>query len=195
MMFSKPGISSLRQALAQGAALFFFCQAVLLIYIQFPAKVNFDEFHYVPAAREFLEGKAARNWEHPPLGKILIAAGMKLAGDRPMGWRLASVTAGSTVVATYFTALTLFSSGSAAAMALIIVLSNGFLYVQSRIALLDASMVAFLSWGIFFLIKALQESEVSSRTLRWMSAAGVCMGLAIGCKWPALPAVPLSIFF
>ena len=33
--------------------------------------------------------------EHPPLGKMLIAAGSLLFGDNPLGWRAASVLAGA----------------------------------------------------------------------------------------------------
>ncbi|MEM1945263.1 MAG: hypothetical protein QXX57_05955, partial [Nitrososphaerota archaeon] len=46
----------------------------------------FDEYYYVPAARKLLAGVAVNN-EHPPLSKLLIALGIRLLGDNPMGWR------------------------------------------------------------------------------------------------------------
>jgi 4-amino-4-deoxy-L-arabinose transferase-like glycosyltransferase len=46
----------------------------------------FDEYYYVPAARKLLNGEAVNN-EHPPLSKLLIALGIRLFGDSPVGWR------------------------------------------------------------------------------------------------------------
>ncbi|GBC69502.1 putative dolichyl-phosphate-mannose--protein mannosyltransferase [archaeon HR01] len=46
----------------------------------------FDEYYYVPAARKLLNGEAVNN-EHPPLSKLLIALGIRVFGDNPIGWR------------------------------------------------------------------------------------------------------------
>ncbi|MEM4574071.1 MAG: glycosyltransferase family 39 protein [Candidatus Caldarchaeum sp.] len=46
----------------------------------------FDENHYVPAVRSILKGESV-NHEHPPLSKLLIALGMTIFGDNPLGWR------------------------------------------------------------------------------------------------------------
>ena len=48
----------------------------------------FDEVHYLPAARELLALDEFTNREHPLLGKELIALGIALFGDNPVGWRL-----------------------------------------------------------------------------------------------------------
>ena len=48
----------------------------------------FDEVHYLPAARELLVLGEFTNREHPLLGKQLIALGIALFGDNPVGWRL-----------------------------------------------------------------------------------------------------------
>src|SRR5829696_7215898 len=61
----------------------------------------FDERYYVNAARtilglprpsgvpyELFPGGKDPNLEHPPLGKLLIAASIGGAGDNPLGWRL-----------------------------------------------------------------------------------------------------------
>ena len=55
---------------------------------------SWDESYYVPAAREYLDGNFTSNFEHPPLAKWAIAAGIELLGDDPSGWRLAAVAAG-----------------------------------------------------------------------------------------------------
>ena len=66
--------------------------ALRLRNIGFP-RFTFDEHHFVPNARRYLVGEADDN-DHPPLGKLFIAAGMLLFGDNPTGWRAASLIFG-----------------------------------------------------------------------------------------------------
>ena len=54
----------------------------------------FDEVHYLPAAREILNGGDYINREHPLLGKTVMAAGIGIFGDSPLGWRIFSLLAG-----------------------------------------------------------------------------------------------------
>src|SRR3569623_2654582 len=62
--------------------------ALALVRLTIPSKSMFDEVHYLPAARAFLHLAQPVNLEHPPLGKELIALGVALFGDRPLGWRI-----------------------------------------------------------------------------------------------------------
>src|SRR5262245_35668751 len=62
----------------------------------------YDEQAYVSSARAFLNGGADTNPEHPPMGKLLIAGSMKVFGDNPVGWRMASVLAGVGIVVGMF---------------------------------------------------------------------------------------------
>ena len=89
-----PMIWSCLLALAFGAA----CS----IRLATPASPYFDEVHYIPAAKAWLENGAWLNREHPPLGKYIIAAGIALFGDNALGWRIFSVVAG---VVTLFAAM------------------------------------------------------------------------------------------
>jgi dolichyl-phosphate-mannose-protein mannosyltransferase len=56
--------------------------------LEYPATFHFDEFHYIPAARDILKGEKNRNWEHPPLAKYLMALSVSIWGDQPTGWRM-----------------------------------------------------------------------------------------------------------
>src|SRR4051794_15618530 len=90
-------------------ALFALAMILFLINIQFPRNHDFDEFHYVPSAKQFLDLKVNQNWEHPPLGKELMAVSIGIWGDRPIGWRFASVLFSSlTLVGMYLWALAVF---------------------------------------------------------------------------------------
>jgi len=161
---------------------------LFLFQIQNPQTHNFDEFHYVPAAKEFLEGKTTRNWEHPPLPKYFIALGIKAFGDEPLGWRVGSAVAGSlTLVAVFQLGVFFWGSLSPALFCVLITLLNQMIVVQSRIGMLDPYMVAFMLWGIFFGLK-------SGKNKFHIYLSGVFFGLAIASKWIALLA-PLTFLF
>ena len=148
----------------------------------FPKTVNFDEFHYIPSAKQFLALTENQNYEHPPLGKELIAVGVGLLGDQPWGWRIMSVLFGViTLLGMHRLTLAVFRSRDAAFFVGALTLFNQLLFVQSRIAMLDTFMMAALAWGCALAIEGWRER--SAKSLR---AAGLLMGLACATKWFAL---------
>lgn len=179
-------MSPTRRIILTSVLLFAATEALLLIHIQYPDHENFDEFHYVKAARALLDLSANTNWEHPPLAKYLIAAGMKVAGDRPFGWRLMPALFGSlSVVGMYLWALLLFRRQSTAAWVALLSMLNGFLFVMGRVAMLDVFMFAFLLYGIIA-VTALWHARDRKQADRLLVAAGVMFGLSMACKWFAL---------
>lgn len=160
--------------------LFFGSWILFLLFIQFPLAKSYDEAHYVPSALQFLNLVPNQNYEHPPLGKELMAIGIGLFGDRPIGWRIMSTLAGAfTLVGMYRWGLALFASQASALLVALLSFLNFILYVQARIGMLDTFMMAFLVWGW-----ALSTGPVVSR--RGRAAAGLCFGLAVACKWAAV---------
>ncbi len=167
---------------------------LFVVYIQFPAKLNFDEFHYIPSARQFLDLAENRNYEHPPLGKELIALGMGIFGDRPIGWRFMSTIFGAfTVVGTYAAGAALFRTQLSALFVALMTGFNNLVYVQARIAMLDTFMMAFLVWAFalglcaFFPLHAPASLEAGrARRLRNLNRSGIAIGLACACKWFAI---------
>src|SRR5690606_25369354 len=125
-----------------------------------------DEYHFVPAAKELVLWNTNRNWEHPPVGKYLIAAGIALDQDRPFGWRWPGTTFGAwTVAGIHVLALVLFRSQSTAVFAALLTLFNQLLYVQSRTAMLDSFMTGFLIWALVGYSASWRTS--TRRGLRW----------------------------
>ncbi|MEE4316492.1 MAG: phospholipid carrier-dependent glycosyltransferase [Erythrobacter sp.] len=155
-----------------------------------PSIPYFDEVHYLPAARELLalwqygEG-AYLNREHPLLGKVMIALGMGLAGDNPLGWRIMPLLAGTLALFASMRALWHASLDRFATLAFGFLLATGFhLFVQSRIAMLDVFMAAFLALAAWQFAAAIREPE----TGRWrLALTGVALGCAMGAKWNAIP--------
>src|SRR5690606_27829834 len=85
------------------------------------------------------------NPEHPPLGKELIALGMALIGDRPLGWRLPSALFGTLGLFAAMRAMWFASLSRFATVTFGILLATAFpLFVHSRIAMLDVFMCSFV---------------------------------------------------
>ncbi len=168
-------------------ALYLIGQIFFLINIGFPAKQNFDEFHYVPAAKSFLELKESRNYEHPPLAKELMAVSIGVFGDNPLGWRFISTVFGSiTLVGMYLWGLAVFGNQAGALLVASLTMVNQLLYVQSRIGMLDTFMMAFLSLAAAGFC-AFWKSELDARVQRkLLLVTGICLGLATSCKWFAV---------
>ncbi len=168
-------------------ALFVIAQILLLINIQLPKTVNFDEVQYVPSAKAFLDFKEYRNPEHPPLAKELISIGIAAAGDNQLGWRLMSTIFGAlTLVGTFFWALALFKNEQMALFATGFTLFNQLLYVQARIAMLDTFLVAFLIWALALFTFSLDKNNDRKFTIQLWLASGCLFGFALACKWSAI---------
>jgi dolichyl-phosphate-mannose--protein O-mannosyl transferase len=167
--------------------------ALFLWRIGDPAKLDFDETHYVPAARALLALDLLPNPEHPPLGKLLIALGIALFGDDPFGWRVMSALFGALLVFSAMMATRwLFLRRPAAIMTGLLLLFSQTLYIQARIAMLDIFMASFLMLGLWQLV-ALYRIGFTDRW-RFM-IAGASLGLAMACKWTAISLVAPSLPF
>jgi predicted membrane-bound dolichyl-phosphate-mannose-protein mannosyltransferase len=161
-----------------------------------PPTAYWDEGFYVTDAHRFFDGGPLENPEHPPLGKLLIGLAIRLAGDTPFGWRLASLVAIVTLVASL--PLWLEPTGlvtsrtprSILALPSLLLLVDPLVYVTGRIATLDALLCLFYVNAALALVAARNAvGTTHARTLRL--AAGVLAGLALGTKWTALTLVPI----
>lgn len=163
--------------------------ALVLVRIGLVPAPYFDEVHYVPAARALLEGSGWLNREHPPLGKELIALGMMMLGDSPLGWRIMPALAGALTLFAAMRALWFASHARFATIAYgILLTSGGFLFVQARIAMLDGFMAAFLMVALWQLAAAVRQPETGRLRL---AIAGIALGLSLGAKWNVAPLVML----
>lgn len=156
-----------------------------------PSKLTFDEIHYVPAARTLLALAAPANTEHPLLAKELIALGIWLFGDNPIGWRALSTVAGTaTVLGVYAILQLLFRQPRAAVFGTVLVLLNQTVFIQARIAMLDGFLGAFVTCAIAALLWALRApGRLAAPRL---ILAGVLFGCAVATKWAAAPYVALA---
>ncbi|MGH9188217.1 MAG: glycosyltransferase family 39 protein, partial [Acidimicrobiales bacterium] len=101
------------------AALVAGCLAVRLPRLGTPRVMVFDEIYYALDATDLLRyGVEPGRGVHPPLGKWLMAGGIKFFGFTPFGWRAAVLVAGAlTVLATYLAARQLVAGRALPALA------------------------------------------------------------------------------
>ena len=145
--------------------------------------VYFDETWYVPTARQWLADGQMLHPEHPPLAKMLIAAGVKAFGDNPLGWRAASLLFGAlTILGVTLWTLALTCDLVLALFAAALTLVDGVVFVQARIAMLDIFLICF---GVFALAAFTAGENARGRggALAWHTLAGLLLGLAGACKW------------
>jgi dolichyl-phosphate-mannose--protein O-mannosyl transferase len=148
-----------------------------------PARIIFDEHHFVVNARNYLAHRADQN-DHPPLGKLVLAASMKVAGDNSWAWRFPALVLGLlTLLVAGLAAARLFHSRFAGLTAAALVASDGFFISYSRTALLDGQLVVLLALSLWLV------------TTRWRwrtaAAAGVLLGTACNVKFSGIGLVVL----
>ena len=152
-----------------------------VINLGLPKGFVFDEVYYVDAARDLLkygvevDGANPEFIVHPPIGKWLIASGIRLFGDTEFGWRFASAVFGTLLILLVARLVhVLFYSPLLTALSAALMAVDGLLLVHSRTALLDLFLTFFTVLGVLLWHR--------NRHI-W---AGIAFGLAIGCKWSAI---------
>jgi len=142
----------------------------------------FDEVYYAKDAHSLLQHRVemvnsttASYVVHPPIGKWLIALGIKLFGFHEFGWRFSAAVIGSLSIAImYFTARKLFNNFLLSTAASLFMMFDGLELVQSRTALLDIFLMFFLQLAFLALIYS----------QHWVT--GILLGLAAATKWTGL---------
>ena len=123
------------------------------------ASLIFDEAYYVNAARRIAGVRADAdqpayakapsgtdpNAEHPQLAKLVMAAGIEIFGNRPLGYRIGSVLAGTAALLLMFALVQAAGGGPWVALGATAALAADNLFtVHGRIATLDIYYLAFM---------------------------------------------------
>ncbi len=146
-----------------------------------PAEIVFDEVHFVAQGRHYLHGESFLD-PHPPLAKLLIALGIFLFGDRPVGWRVGNATLGTAIVGiTYLLGRRMSGSRLVGALAGAIILCDGMYLVDSHYAVIDIVYLtcAAVSYLLFFKFAQTHDASARRRILPWI---GLALGLCLASK-------------
>ena len=152
----------------------------------------FDEkAYYLDAARSYIEDRDDPNIEHPPLGKILIASGIRIFGDNPYGWRLPSLIFSLFGIAlTYLLAKELFVGKFVPVLSAGLLSIDNLFFIHSRLAVPEMFLLTFSLGVMFFLWRYFREGRGVDLWLMALSFGG---GLAT--KWTIVFLLPTVFFF
>jgi dolichyl-phosphate-mannose-protein mannosyltransferase len=163
--------------------------------IRTPSRPFYDEIQYISSAQALLVDGPNPNPEAPPLGKLLVAIGMALFGNNPLGWRIMSALFGaSTLVGIFLWVRLMLRDHALALLAAVLTALNNFLFVMSRVAMMDIFLVTFIVWGLvgFTAVLEIGELSVSKRRLLLISS-GAMFGAACACKWNGVDTLGIVI--
>ena len=162
-------------------AIALFALVLRLLNLGTPKGFIFDEVYYVDGARDYLKygveitGADPEFVVHPPVGKWLIALGIKIFGDSEFGWRFVGALLGSVmVILIALIAQRLFRNAFLTICASALIAMDGLALVHSRTALLDIYLSFFILLATYFFV------------MRWHWWAGLALGLAVATKWSGL---------
>ena len=173
--------------------------------------------HVEKANERILDGTTTGLWTdepsmvvHPEVGKWIIAAGERLFGMDPFGWRVSAAVIGSLMVLVMCRLVRrLTGSTLLGCVAGLLLCFDGLQLVLSRLALLDIFLTFFILCAVACLVAdrdwtraRMADSAPLKPTHRgggprpWRrprrGAGGGCFGLALGTKWSAV--FPLAAF-
>ncbi|KKU28929.1 MAG: Dolichyl-phosphate-mannose-protein mannosyltransferase family protein [Candidatus Amesbacteria bacterium GW2011_GWA2_47_11b] len=174
-----------------------FLSVTRIIGLSSPSKHYFDEVYHAFTAQEMFKGNQASwewwntppsgfayEWTHPPLAKLGMVLGLKLAGNSPLGWRLPGAILGIlSGFLVYLITQRLTSNHTTSLLALFLYTFDGLPLVMSRIGMNDIYLVFFILSTFYFLLSKRQF------------LASVAFGLALASKWSAIYFLPMFIYY
>ncbi len=186
-----------------GTALELFDEQALIPTDQKDSYMNnmyFDEIYHGRTAFEFLNAMSVYEWTHPPMGKNIIAMGIKLFGMTPFGWRFAGTLFGVFMVPVFYIfAKKMFGKAYWALFATLLFTFDFMHFVQTRLTTIDTYVTIFIMCMFFFMYVYSNMSFYKTRlinTLVPLFLSGLFMGLAVACKWQGVYAASgLAVVF
>jgi len=147
----------------------------------------FDEVYHARTAFEFLNKLKVYENTHPPLGKNIIAMGIKLFGMKPFGWRFFGALSGVIMLPVfYILAKKIFSRTLWASFAMILFASDFMHFAQTRIATVDSYTVLFSIFMYLFMFIYYNINFFDAKFLDSLGPLVLCAiatGLACATKW------------
>lgn len=171
----------------------------------------FDEIYHARTAYEHLHGEIPYETTHPPLGKLMMSAGIAIFGMTPFGWRFAGALVGVLMLpALYLFAMQLTKRRDIAAVSMLALTFDLMHFTQTRIATIDSFPVLFILLSYLCMARYLQTdvfaisegrgpqliNKAFKRSLIPLALSGLFMGISIACKWIGIySALGLAVLF
>jgi dolichyl-phosphate-mannose-protein mannosyltransferase len=156
--------------------LFMLIVMVLILHFSTITKMpegTFDEVFYIPAAKSILSGESLGRIEHPPLAQAIIAAGIGIFGDNPLGWRFFPIIFGTvSLIILYLICRKLKLPKITSLLAVYLFSIDSLSFIQSSLAMLDVYSLTFMLLSFWLYLKG----------GRWNYLTGLSIALATLCK-------------
>jgi Gpi18-like mannosyltransferase/4-amino-4-deoxy-L-arabinose transferase-like glycosyltransferase len=122
--------------------------------LTYMSQTYFDEIYFVKTAAQYLHLQSPYEWTHPPLGKLIQAAGIVVFGFSPFGWRFMGVIFATLMIPViYLLGKKLFGSWIGAFSAAFLLTFDFLHFTMGRMGTADTYVVFFelLSLLFFFI--------------------------------------------
>jgi len=158
-----------------------------------PSFINgmyFDEIYHSRTAYEYLHHLPPTEPTHPPLGKVIISAGVAAFGMTPFGWRIMGVLFGIAMIpAIYCFAKHLFRKSGYAFVAAFLFAFDFMHFTYTRIGVIDCFAVFFIILIYYYMYRYFMMNFFEERLWRTfvpLLLSGVFFGLGAATKWIAV---------
>lgn len=154
----------------------------------FQSETYFDEIYYVRTAQEYLSLREPTEWTHPPLGKLIIAAGIQLFSFSPFGWRLPGVIFSTLMIPIiYIFGLMMFKTRFAATLSAYLIAFDFMHFTMGRISTIDTYLVYFMLVSSFFFYLNFETMHMKSKpNFKFIFLGILFFYLAFSVKWTAV---------
>lgn len=149
----------------------------------------FDEIYHARTAWEHLENVPPYEITHPPLGKLILALGIRLFGMTPFGWRFSGALFGVLMLPILYVFLKNLFGRTLVAFSVTAVFAFDFMhFTQTRIATIDTYCVFFILLMYYFFYRYYtQPYDAPLRRTLWpLFLSGLCFGLGAASKWTVI---------
>jgi dolichyl-phosphate-mannose-protein mannosyltransferase len=149
----------------------------------------FDEVYFVKAADNYLNHQLPYERTHPPLGKLIQAAGIAIFGDTPFGWREMGVIFATLMVPLiYLLGKKLFGTWIGGFSAAFLLTFDFMHFTMARMGTVDTYVIFFsLASQLFFLIYLKNVLKVGWKTsILPLFIAVMFFTLSFSTKWIGL---------
>ena len=157
-----------------------------------PKRQYFDENFFAFTAEEMAKGnpqgwekgkrapgKVEYEWTHPPLGKEITAVGIIIFGEKSSSWRIMQALFGALgTLFIFFLAKNLFNSNRAGLFASFLYTFESFIFVFSRIALVDIYLFNFILLASLFFVLF-----TKNQNYKYLVLTALFSGAAMSVKW------------
>ena len=150
----------------------------------------FDELYHGRTAYENLHNLTPYENSHPPLGKLLIMAGVAVFGMTPFGWRVVGALFGIGMLPIFYAFGKRIFKNSNYALVLTTLFAFDFMhFTQTRIATIDVYSVFFILLMYYYMYRYITMNFFTDglkKTLKPLFLSGLFFGIGAACKWTSI---------